>query len=65
MLKKAIALPLLLGLGLYGLYIAKSRGYVQFDWIKGHSPQKLEELSGGLIQCRWFPNPGHCGRGKH
>jgi hypothetical protein len=26
----------------------------------GHTPAKLEEISGGIIKCKWFPNPHHC-----
>jgi hypothetical protein len=26
----------------------------------GHTPAKLEKISGGLIKCKWFPNAHHC-----
>jgi hypothetical protein len=51
---------------LYIAYAAKVALNLNLDIFgAGHTPAKLEEISGGLIKCKWFPNSHHCPGNNH
>ncbi|MGB3265197.1 MAG: hypothetical protein WBA89_14740 [Microcoleus sp.] len=50
----------------YIAYAAKVALNLNLDLFgAGHTPAKLEKLSGGIIKCQWFPNPHHCPGHNH
>ncbi|MEG3975626.1 hypothetical protein QT970_13530, partial [Microcoleus sp. herbarium8] len=50
----------------YIAYAAKVALNLNLDIFgAGHTPAKLEKLSGGIIKCKWFPNPHHCPGNNH
>lgn len=57
---KNIYIPVILLLILYISYSIKANSKSTLDIFPGHSPKHLERISGGIIQCKWFPNPHHC-----
>jgi hypothetical protein len=50
-----------LPLAAYIAYAVKVAFNLNFDLFgEGHTPAKLEKISGGIIKCKWFPNSHHC-----
>jgi hypothetical protein len=41
------------------LYYVKAK-YFNINLTPYHLGDLLEEKSGGLLKCAWFPNPHHC-----
>ena len=42
-------------------YNIKTRMGIDLNLLgEGHTPQKLENLTKGVVKCTWFANPHHC-----
>ncbi|MEG3836546.1 MULTISPECIES: hypothetical protein [unclassified Microcoleus] len=58
---KTVFFSVLVPGALYIAYAAKVALNLNLDIFgAGHTPAKLEEISGGIIKCKWFPNSHHC-----
>ncbi len=58
---KIVIFSVLLPCALYIAYAVKVALNLNLDIFgAGHTPTKLEEISGGIIKCKWFPNSHHC-----
>ena len=52
-----VSIPLILYIA-YAVKVALNINLNMFG--PGHTPAKLEKISGGIIKCKWFPNSHHC-----
>jgi hypothetical protein len=44
----------------YCSYSIKAKTNSKIDIFPGHTPKTIEHITGGVVQCKWFPNPHHC-----
>jgi hypothetical protein len=57
---KLINICVILSIFLYASYFIKVKTNSNIDIFPGHTPKSIEHITGGIVQCKWFPNPQHC-----